>query len=113
MGLGYIMLALFFASTVSLCADHVIGPRAKKFLEWRPLVACGKVSYGMYIFHWPLVCLMVPWMEKRQALMSVGEQIAYCSLAIIAGITFIYGFAWLSFEYFEKRFLAMKGKFHD
>ena len=67
----------------------------------------------MYIFHWPLVCLMVPWMEKRQALMSVGEQIAYCSLAIIAGITFIYGFAWLSFEYFEKRFLAMKGKFHD
>jgi peptidoglycan/LPS O-acetylase OafA/YrhL len=113
MGVGYVTLALFFASTVSLCADHVIGPRARKFLEWKPLVACGKVSYGMYIFHWPLVCLMVPWMERRQSLMSIGEQIVYCSVAIIAGICFIYGAAWISFEYFEKRFLAMKGKFHD
>lgn len=113
MAIGYVTLALFFATTVSLCADHVVGPRAKRFLEWRPLVACGKVSYGMYIFHWPLVCLMVPWMEQRQKLMGVGEQIAYCTVAIIAGIAFIYGMAWLSFELFEKRFLAMKGKFHD
>jgi peptidoglycan/LPS O-acetylase OafA/YrhL len=113
MGVGYVTLALFFAATVSLCADHVLGSRAKKFLEWRPLVACGKVSYGMYIFHWPLVCLMVPWMEAKQKTMSIGEQIGFCTVAIIAGITFIYGFAWLSFEFFEKRFLAMKGRFHD
>jgi peptidoglycan/LPS O-acetylase OafA/YrhL len=113
MGIGYVTLALFFATAVSLCADHVIGPRARKLLEWRPLVACGKVSYGMYIFHWPLVVLMVPWMERRQMLMSIGEQIVYCTVAIIAGTVFIYGLAWLSFEYFERRFLAMKGKFHD
>jgi hypothetical protein len=56
---------------------------------------------------------MVPWMERRQMLMSIGEQIVYCTVAIIAGTVFIYGLAWLSFEYFERRFLAMKGKFHD
>jgi peptidoglycan/LPS O-acetylase OafA/YrhL len=113
MALGYVILALFFASAVSLCADHVLPARAKRFLEWRPLVACGKVSYGMYIFHWPLVCLIVPWMEQRQKLMGTGEQIAFCTVAIVSGMAFIYGVAWLSFEYLEKRFLVLKNNFHE
>lgn len=111
--LGYFMLALWFASIVSMCADHVISARAKKFLEWRPLVACGKVSYGMYIFHWPVVVLLVPWMVEKQKTMGVVTQMAFCSAIIVGGIVLVYGVAWLSFEYFERQFLRLKGKFHD
>ena len=40
--------------------------RTERALAWGPLVSCGKVSYGMYIFHWPLVVLGVPYLTKLQ-----------------------------------------------
>ena len=111
-GVGYVTLALFFASVVSLCGDHLIGPRAKAFLEWKPLVACGKVSYGMYIFHWPLVVLAVPYLTKMQAGRGVAEQMAISGGFVVAGIAFIYVMATISFRFFESPFLKLKGKFH-
>ncbi|MFO0742987.1 MAG: acyltransferase [Labilithrix sp.] len=110
--IGYVALALLFASTVSMCADHIIGPRAKSFLEWRPLVACGKVSYGMYIFHWPLVVVGVPYLVKWQAGQSIATQMAISGGFVVAGIAFIYVMATISFRFFESPFLKLKGKFH-
>ena len=112
-GIGYVTLALFFACSISLCADHVISDRTRRFLSWKPLVACGKVSYGMYIFHWPLVVLMVPYLEKWQRGMSTASQMALCMGAIVGGIALIYVLAWISFRFFETPFLKMKHKFHD
>jgi peptidoglycan/LPS O-acetylase OafA/YrhL len=111
--IGYVTLAIFFACSVSLCADAVIGERTRRFLSSKPLVACGKVSYGMYIFHWPLVVLMVPRLTEMQRGMSVGSQMALCAVAIASGIAFIYVAAALSFRFFETPFLKLKGKFHD
>jgi peptidoglycan/LPS O-acetylase OafA/YrhL len=112
-GIGYVTLALFFASTVSLCADHVIGDRARRFLSWSPLVSCGKVSYGMYIFHWPLVVLGVPYLMKWQEGQSTLMQMAISGGFIVGGITAIWVLASLSFRFFESPFLKLKGKFHD
>jgi peptidoglycan/LPS O-acetylase OafA/YrhL len=112
-GIGYVTLALFFACSVSLCADHVISERMRRFLSWKPLVSCGKVSYGMYIFHWPLVVLMVPYLEKMNRGMSVGGQMALGIAAIVVGIAIIYVLASISFRFFESPFLKMKHKFHD
>ena len=111
-GIGYVTLALFFASAVSMCADHVIGPRATRFLEWRPLVACGKVSYGMYIFHWPLVVVAVPYLTRWQEGRSIVAQMAISGGFVVAGIAFIYVMALVSFRFFESPFLKLKGKFH-
>jgi peptidoglycan/LPS O-acetylase OafA/YrhL len=113
MGVGYVTLALFFASSISMCADGVISERARAFLSWRPLVACGKVSYGMYIFHWVLVILMVPRLVKMQAGMDIATQIALCTGAIVGGIAIVYVLAELSFRFFEQPFLKLKGRFHD
>ncbi|MBX3190063.1 MAG: acyltransferase [Labilithrix sp.] len=113
MGIGYVALALFFASTISMCADAVIGERTRKLLSWSPLVACGKVSYGMYIFHWPLVVLLVPYLTRMQATMGVGTQMALCSAVIVGGIAIIYVAASISFRFFESPFLKLKGRFHD
>ncbi|MBX3227486.1 MAG: acyltransferase [Labilithrix sp.] len=111
-GVGYFTLALLFASTVSLCADHVVGARATRFLSSKPLVACGKVSYGMYIFHWPLVVVVVPYLTKWQAGQSTVTQMAIAGAFVVGGIAFIYGVASLSFRFFESPFLKLKGKFH-
>src|SRR5262249_49070413 len=103
--LGYVTLALFFASAVSLCADHVIGERSRRFLSWGPLVSCGKVSYGMYIFHWPLVVLGVPYLMKWQAGQSTVVQMLISGSFIVGGIALIWALASLSFKFFESPFL--------
>ncbi|MCL2777908.1 MAG: acyltransferase [Polyangiaceae bacterium] len=112
MGVGYFTLALFFASSVSLCADAVISERTRKALSWTPLVSCGKVSYGMYIFHWPLVVWLVPWLTRMQAGMSIPLQMALDFCVIAIGSVIVYAAASISFRYFESPFLKLKGRFH-
>jgi peptidoglycan/LPS O-acetylase OafA/YrhL len=34
--------------------------RPARVLEWRPLVALGRVSYGLYLWHWPVLVLVTP-----------------------------------------------------
>jgi peptidoglycan/LPS O-acetylase OafA/YrhL len=113
MAIGYVALAMFFASAISMCADAVISDRARRFLSWRPLVACGKVSYGMYIFHWVLVILLVPRLVKMQAGMDVATQMALNTGVIVGGIAIVYVLAEISFRFFETPFLKLKGRFHD
>jgi peptidoglycan/LPS O-acetylase OafA/YrhL len=113
MSVGYFALALFFASVVSLCADGKVGDRARKFLSWGPLVSCGKVSYGMYIFHWALVVVLVPYLVKMQKDMALPTQLALCTAVIVGGTFVIWVLASISFRFFETPFLKLKGKFHD
>jgi peptidoglycan/LPS O-acetylase OafA/YrhL len=113
MAIGYVTLALFFASAISMCADAVISERMRKFLSWRPLVACGKVSYGMYIFHWVLVILAVPRLVEMQKGMDVATQMALVTGVIVGGIAIVYVLAELSFRFFETPFLQLKRHFHD
>ncbi|MBX3212110.1 MAG: acyltransferase [Labilithrix sp.] len=112
-GIGYVTLALFFASGISLCADHAISERSRRLLSWGPLVSCGKVSYGMYIFHWPLVVLGVPYLMKWQEGQSTLTQMGISGAFIVFGLASIWGLASLSFKFFESPFLKLKGKFHD
>jgi peptidoglycan/LPS O-acetylase OafA/YrhL len=111
-GVGYLMLALMFATGVSMCADHIISDRVRRFLSWGPLVSCGKVSYGMYIFHWPLVVLGVPYLVKWQAGESTLTQMAISGGFVVIGIAAIYVLATVSFRFFESPFLKLKSKFH-
>ena len=113
MAIGYVTLALFFAASISMCADAVISERSRKFLSWRPLVACGKVSYGMYIFHWVLVILLVPRIEKMQAGMDTLTKMALNTGVIVGGIAVVYVLAEISFRFFETPFLKLKHRFHD
>lgn len=109
---GYFMLALFFASAVSMCADGQIGARAKAFLSSKVLVSCGKVSYGMYIFHWPLLALSVPWLKRTQETLGEGAKIGLNFGFIVGSIVLIWAFAQVSFRFFESPFLKLKEKFH-
>ena len=74
------------------------------------LIFCGKISYGLYIFHWLVLLFFsikinnwfavhLPWNH---------EVIHYLSLLVCILITFIISL--ISFRYFESYFLNLKKK---
>jgi peptidoglycan/LPS O-acetylase OafA/YrhL len=48
-----IVVALTAAAVIGPVAVDQQGPAAK-LLAWRPLVALGAISYGVYLWHWPV-----------------------------------------------------------
>jgi peptidoglycan/LPS O-acetylase OafA/YrhL len=110
---GYATLALFFASVVSIAVDGALSPFFATLLTSRPLRACGKVSYGMYLLHWPLVVFSVPILERWQETASpvVGILLGLGVLAVGIGVT--YAVAEVSFRFVETPFLRLKERFHE
>ncbi len=69
--------------------------------ENKVLVMIGKVSYGMYVYHWVLLSAYRQTIHPR-----IGNELL--SMVIYVGLVFL--IAYLSFEVFEKRFLEIKDK---
>jgi len=110
---GYPLLAVVFASAVSLAVDHEFIPTVQRLFTSRPLVACGKVSYGMYIFHWPAVALLAPKLDAFMAVQDKATGAAVGTAVIVVGTLLSYVVAQLSFKYVESWFLTLKERFHD
>jgi peptidoglycan/LPS O-acetylase OafA/YrhL len=110
---GYASLALFFASVVSIAVDGSLSPPFLKLLTSRPLRACGRVSYGMYLLHWPLVAFSVPTLERWQEAASPMTGIAVGLGVLVVGIGVTYVLAEVSFRFVENPFLRLKERFHE
>lgn len=69
----------------------------------------GKISYGFYIFHWPVYLLLspylFPWVSKF--VNSASLQFTVSVIATLAAVVI----SWLSYQYFERYFLKLKDKF--
>lgn len=69
----------------------------------------GRISYGTYIFHWPLYLLIKPTLTSW-ASVNVNSFSPQLFASVIATIlSYLLGF--LSYRYFELRFLRMKKHF--
>ena len=66
----------------------------------------GKISYGMYVIH-PLIIFFSAMLLKDINLPTVIKYIV--AYAFVVGATIF--LSWLSYEYFEKRFLKIKARF--
>ena len=62
-------------------------------LSWRPLVYLGMISYGVYLYHWPIFL----WFDEDSTNLE-GVPLFALRLAITFGV------AWLSFHYLETPF---------
>ena len=108
---GYTTFAVLFAIIV----HEVIQDNNKflnRILNIRLLRFFGKISYGLYIFHWPVYLILYDWMDKKvRAAITLSEN----SLAILVSILLtIIGvvISIISFYTFERYFLKKKKAFN-
>ena len=108
---GYTTFAVLFAIIV-----HEVIQGNNKFLNRilniRLLRFFGKISYGLYIFHWPVYLILYDWMDKKvRAAITLSEN----NLAILVSILLtIIGvvISIISFYTFERYFLKKKKAFN-
>ncbi|MDZ4794276.1 MAG: acyltransferase [Bacteroidota bacterium] len=69
----------------------------------------GKISYGFYIFHWPLYLVLSPWLNDWISAFASGAvlKITVSLLATAAAIAI----SWFSYRYYETYFLKLKNRF--
>jgi peptidoglycan/LPS O-acetylase OafA/YrhL len=110
---GFTLLALGFGAIVLLAAyDEARKTWMQRFLSSRVLAPIGKYSYGIYVFHVPIIGAAAIFLIPRLgAVHTVAEgAISQCAYIFVLGIiTFIVSA--LSYELFEKKILTFKRYF--
>jgi len=79
------------------------------WLRWRPLTRVGKYAYGIYVFHVRLFYFVGSIVQNLPAAIRTAAWFRYSTMAYEFSLAF--GLASLSYNCFEKRFLALKGRF--
>jgi peptidoglycan/LPS O-acetylase OafA/YrhL len=77
--------------------------KSKKFTFW------GKYTYGLYLLH-PL-CLFILDIILKRFNIDADSNFLIAIGAAITGLGFSLSLSYLSYEYYEKKFLALKNKF--
>jgi peptidoglycan/LPS O-acetylase OafA/YrhL len=75
---------------------------ASRVLSIQPLRFFGKISYGFYIFHWPIYL-----MSRQYLYEETGSRLLTALLATVAALLV----SVLSYYYFERYFLRLKGRY--
>jgi peptidoglycan/LPS O-acetylase OafA/YrhL len=90
-----------------ILASYVTRPDSpgSTFLEWRPIVFIGRVSYGVYIFHTLAISV------AKRACDALGGEFAVTWFLIPLSLAISVGVAAASFRWFETPFLKIKDRF--
>lgn len=109
---GYTLLAIGFGAWVLLAAyTETERTLTQRFLKSRTLGVIGKYSYGIYVFHVPIIGLAAAFiLPKLRVTNRADAIITQCAYAfLIMAVSFI--IPALSYEFFEKRILSFKRYF--
>jgi peptidoglycan/LPS O-acetylase OafA/YrhL len=103
---GYSLLAI---TTSVLLLELVDQPATwlTSLLEFRPLAAVGKVSFGMYLLHFPMIDLGLAVLARapqRPTLINLGG-------AVVLFATLSFAAAWVLYQLVEKQFLGIKDRY--
>lgn len=99
----YTVLNIFFASLLlTLVSVHSRSVSLHKFLENKWMVRIGKVSYGMYVFHWGLLAYVLNFFSAESNLIKIILFVPYVIL--------VYLIAELSFRVYESHFIKLKDR---
>ena len=108
---GYLLNALAFGALVTgLLAEP--GTAAFRPFHWRWLQWTGKVSYGAYVYHLPLLLVVAPvkdWFRARPPIL--GSQLPMMGLWFVLMSGGTLALAGLSYRFFEMPFLRLKDRF--
>jgi peptidoglycan/LPS O-acetylase OafA/YrhL len=85
---GYVLTALAAAAVLTgVVGAPAAGPA--RVLSWRPLVAVGRISYGLYLWHWPIFLILnggrldLPWLPLQLVRFAVTFAVATLSYALL------------------------------
>lgn len=101
----YTVLNLSFSSLLLLLVTENTSRLSvwiQTIMENKILVAIGKVSYGMYIFHWAIQTQVIG------KYIPITDSNKYWLFVLY--IPIVYLCAWLSFQLIEKKFIHLKDK---
>jgi len=74
----------------------------------RPMVALGKYSYGLYVYHHFLSYYFTKHGTEFALASAVGSHTLAVAIQALGGMAASMAIAWLSYEFFEKYFLQLK-----
>lgn len=92
--------------TLSLILSNITLKKPLLNLENNFFNFIGKLSYGIYVYHKLIVLLLVPFIQ----FLPVPNGLKLASLGILSLVLTI-AISYLSYHYFEKRFLKLKSKY--
>lgn len=96
---SYTLLNITFASLIL----YLLSLQGRKsLLTSSVMVSIGRVSYGIYLFHWAILAVFSVLVERMPV--TVPSIVLF-----ICYFLMVYGVALLSFNYYEKTFLKLKG----
>lgn len=100
---AYTLLNYWFALLIYCVVSEQMFVR---WLEWAPLRYLGKISYGLYVYHYPMIWIMDQ--VGGQLGLSGRELSLFILFASFIGTLVT---AFLSFNFIEKPFLKLKDRF--
>ena len=104
--IGFTLIAIAFAGLI-----HAASSNSSKFLSvifnYRWLKFTGKISYGLYIFHWIVLRALEPRLERWLIQFNLNSQTAY-GLSLLICLVISYIISVISYFYFELYFLKRK-----
>jgi len=101
-----------FAMMLGLLVNQAVTRETRliNFLFNIPLLKFfGKISYGFYMFHWPVYLLLSPYLSSWANGITSGWLREFA--VSLTGTLIAIVISWLSFKYFESYFLKLKLKF--
>lgn len=100
---GYLLIAI---AAAALIAELLARPQSAlgTALQWPALVKLGRISYGVYLWHFPIYKVLMAWHDRYQWHVR-------WPLYLFGGGTLAIVIAMLSYHFIEVPFLRLKKKF--
>ena len=105
---GYTTFAMMFG----LLVNEVVTGKSKLvdiLLNNGLLKFFGKISYGLYIFHWPVFLMISPWLTNYIPSYTSDDSTKFITATGATLVAILV--SWLSYRYYESHFLKLKTRF--
>ena len=111
--IAYPVIAAFYGSVLVLALTGPASGALGRFLSGYHLRRWGKYSYGLYVVHFPLLGAVTTKLGLLQdrSLIVHGSHLPAVILQALIAVPLSYAVAWLSYNLYERRFLALKRYF--